>query len=72
MISSIIQADSPQNFRAKRMKGWDFFSGTSFSPSRSSRVAASALESPISRFEVLVEAVALVASRSGCLGDGSA
>jgi hypothetical protein len=46
-ISSSIQADRPQNFRAKRMKGCDFLSGTSFGPSRSSRAAAPWPESPL-------------------------
>ncbi len=50
-MSSIIHAERPQNFLAKRRIGWLRFSGTSFGPCFSSRASASALARPASRFE---------------------
>jgi hypothetical protein len=50
-MSSIIHAERPQNFFARRRIGWLRFSGTSLGPCLASRLSASALVRPASRFE---------------------
>ena len=56
-MSSIIHAERPQNFLAKRRSGWLFFSATSFGPCFSKRATASACVRPFSRLEPRVFSV---------------
>jgi hypothetical protein len=50
-MSSIIHAERPQNFLARRRAGWLRFSGTSLGPWLARRVSISALARPASRLE---------------------
>jgi hypothetical protein len=56
-MSSIIHAESPQNFWAKAISGWCLLRGISLKPSRASRVRASMVARPNSRLELSVTSI---------------